>query len=153
MDPTPNSPRAPSDLIDAMIGASRELQEAIVRLEAAGRDKARTEDAYRYAKSVAMIKLAGVCKNADEREARIHLEPVRGLDYADSPAPMEPDGRDARGNVGDLRYARDLAAEVDKAATERIRALRTILSGHQSVANALKEEAALARTSGDWSGP
>jgi len=118
-------------LVQDMIRTSRELLAACDALELAGRDKAMTEDRYRYAKSVAMVRLAGTLKNAAEREANVHLARVEDVDG-------EPV------TVGDLRFRRDLAEASAGSAMERVRSLRGILSGFQTQANALREELRLA---------
>jgi len=119
------------ELIRAMIQVAHDLQTACDVLDLAGRDKAMTEDRYRYAKAVAMVKLAGVGKNVQEREARVFLERVE-----------DQDGDPV--TVGDLRYKRDLAEASAASSLERVRSLRGILSGLQTQANAIREEARLA---------
>ena len=127
-------------LVQEMIQTGRALMEACGKLDVAGVEQAKAEDRYRHAKSVGMVKLAGVGKNVQEREARVFLERVE-----------DRDGDPV--TVGDLRYLRDIAEASASSALERVRSLRGILSGLQTQANALKEEAKLANTgpNPDWS--
>ena len=120
-------------LVADMISTARALEAACDLLDRAGRDKAMTEDRYRYAKSVAMVRLAGTLKNAQERDAHVHLARVEDVEG-------EPV------TVGDLRFRRDLAEASASSALERVRSLRGILSGFQTQANALREELRLANT-------
>lgn len=50
------------------------------------------------------------------------------------------------GKCADLRYARDLADNMSRAALESVRSRRTQISALQSLLNAFKEEAAFSRT-------
>jgi hypothetical protein len=118
------------ELVRAMVETAHDLQAACQKLDEAGRKKAVSEDRYRHAKSVAMVKLAGVGKNVQEREARVYLERVG--DREGEPV-----------TVGDLRYQRDMYEASALAALELVRSLRGILSAFQTQANALKEEARL----------
>lgn len=118
-------------LVSDMIQVAHDLQAACDALDLAGREKAMTEDRYRYAKSVAMVKLAGNLKNKEEREAHVHLSRVEDVDGV----PV---------TVGDLRFRRDLAEASSSSGLERVRSLRGILSALQTQANAIREEAKLA---------
>lgn len=54
------------------------------------------------------------------------------------------------GETADLRYARDLAAGMERNARDAIRSYQVQISLLQSVANAFKAEAEFARTGPEW---
>ena len=109
----------PRQLIEMMLQASRELDAAQAELTAATREAARAENEYRKARASAFLATSGT---VGEREA-----------HTDKATDRE-------------RYAAHLADGLRTAALEAVRNRRTQLSVLQTVANAVREEAALART-------
>lgn len=110
------SPRA---LVDRMLVASRDLNDAQANLEAAVRREASAEAEYRKARANAYLATSGT---VGEREASVDK------------------------TVADERYNAHLAEGLSKSALEAVRNRRTQLSVLQTVANSVKEEMKFART-------
>jgi hypothetical protein len=128
----------PSELVDRLITISGRLDEANTSLERSAEKKAATEWAYRKAKAQAILEVGG--NNGDVREARVTQFEVQIT--VDRSGVLETETV----TVGELRYRRDLAEGVAQAKLEIVRSKRGELSALQTVANAKKEEAMLART-------
>lgn len=113
----------PGDLVRLMLKASADLDTAQDNLYASTRAHSDAERRYRQARSNAYLATSGT---VGEREAAV----TKTVDHE--------------------FYAAHLAEGLSKAALEAVRNRRTQLSVLQTVANAVKEEAALARTGGGY---
>jgi hypothetical protein len=113
----------PGDLVRLMLKASGDLDTAQDELLRATRAHSEAERMYRMARSTAYLASSGT---VGEREAHV----TKSCD------------REA--------YGAHLAEGLSRAALEAVRNRRTQLSVLQTVANAVKEEAALARVGGDY---
>jgi hypothetical protein len=113
----------PGELVEMMLKASAELDEAQRELVQQTGHAAQKEHEYRKARAHAYLATSGTVA---EREAHVDK------------------------STGDERYAAQLAEGLSKSSLEAVRNKRTQLSVLQTVANAVKEEAALARTRPDY---
>jgi hypothetical protein len=122
---------SPHDAFAEAIRLSNLLDSGITALRTASKDVALAENAYRKARSEAWIRCpndeAGV--KAGERE----WTAARREAWVDA-------------ETADLRYKRDVAADMRQSALEAVRSRRAQLSAIQTFANAEREEAAFART-------
>lgn len=113
----------PGQLVQLMLKASRDLDAAQDYLYASTRAHSDAERRYRQARSNAYLATSGT---VGEREASVTK------------------------TVDAEFYAAHLAEGLSKASLEAVRSRRTQLSVLQSIASAVKEEAALARTGPDY---
>jgi hypothetical protein len=109
----------PGELVELMFKASRALDEAQTQLSRCVRVEADAESEYRKAKANAYLATSGT---VGERDAQVDK------------------------TVADERYRAHLAEGLSKSALEAVRNRRTQLSVLQTVANSLREEAAVLRT-------
>ncbi len=107
-------------LVTEMMRLSTALDEGLAALESAAGDYAIADDAYRASRASALLQATG--KTVGEREAEVDLV------------------------CGDERRAQRIADGRRMVALEAVRSRRQQLSAAQSVANAVREEASLART-------
>lgn len=112
----------PSQLVDMMLTASRDLDQAHVELERRVHEKAESEHVYRLAKSNAYLATSGT---VGEREAYVYK------------------------TVAEERKRAKLAADLSQSALEAVRSKRSQLTALQSIANSIREEARLARSGPD----
>lgn len=110
---------SPRDLVEMMLEASRQLDEAQVELQRCVREESEAEATYRLAKANSYLSTQGT---VGEREAQVDKI------------------------VAAERKRAYLAEALSKSALEAVRNRRQQLSVLQSVASSLKEEALLART-------
>lgn len=108
------------DLTTEMLRLSKLLDDALAYLRRSSEEYAEAEAIYRVAKAKAWIETP--TGTVAEREARIN------------------------GATAGLRQKRDLADGMRQAALEAVRSRRAQLSALQTIANANREEAVLART-------
>ncbi|WP_017797600.1 hypothetical protein [Oceanobacillus kimchii] len=97
------------NIIQMMIHASRRIEKATNEIHKMAREKAETEYEYRQALSIEIMKLK-----------------AKGVQ-----ATLIPDV--ARGNVAELKLARDLADGKYKSSVESLRALQSELNGLQTI--------------------
>ena len=110
----------PAQLVELLFQVKTELDAAQDELVSASRDLPEKERIYRKGRAQAYLQVSGT---ADAKKAQV----------------------DAL--TADLRFDRDIADGLRNAALENVRSKRTQLSALQTIANSVKEEAALARTS------
>lgn len=108
-----------SEAIETVRVLSRQLDAGLDVLRSAPQDVAEAERQYRKAKAIAWVKVEGT---AAERGALVDAE------------------------TADLRYARDVAEGMRRAALESVRARSTQISMWQTLLNAHKAEADFDRT-------
>ena len=108
------------EMTTELLRLSKLLDDALAYLRRATEEYAETEHAYREAKARAWIEVP--TGTVPEREAHVN------------------------GATAQLRKRRDLAEGMKQAALEAVRSRRAQLSAIQTLANAHREEAALART-------
>lgn len=109
---------SPRDLVEMMLEASRQLDEAQAELQRCVHEESVAEAEYRKAKSNAYLSTQGT---VGEREAMVDK------------------------TVAAERQRAHLAEGLSRSALEAVRSRRTQLSCLQTIASSVKEEAALAR--------
>lgn len=109
-----------AEAVEEVRRLSRQLDAGLDVLRGSAEDVAQAEQTYRKAKSLKWVQASE--GTAAQRAAWVD------------------------GETADLRYARDLAEGMRRAALESVRARATQISAVQSILNAYREEAAFART-------